>query len=430
MQSNMTTNMLFVKTLSPRFHQKHLEIVVVLKGTIKVHKLDRIEVCSEGEFVIINKNITHWFESAGAYILVSKINLSQFRHIYKKIDYVEFYYLKQSVDSDLKKRLNAIIIDCVIKNFIYHNYYHNQKESFLNENQLMSTLYSFYRLNSFRKDDDDEYISDELIDRYYYVVEYVNRHIHEKISVDDILKHVYMNATYFSQFMKKTGGLGFKEFVSYIKFAKVVQCLVKDHLTMTQIAAKVGMTDMKSFYNSFKKYLHMSPSKWRKSISGLTDCYIECFDDLIFNNFIYKYNIINHHENTITKSYKTLLEYQLQKINLQGIQMRIEPFKDMKADNCHHYQVYKNFTLLARKALELGIKMDFIIPVHFLKLNGQENLLKSLLFEHTHLYSPQDLKYWSITLLAKDKNELRKAKYLKKDLYRISKNLIINIDIY
>ena len=49
----MVTNMLFVKTLSPRFHKKHLEIVVVLKGTITVHKLDRTEVCHEGQFVII-----------------------------------------------------------------------------------------------------------------------------------------------------------------------------------------------------------------------------------------------------------------------------------------------------------------------------------------------------------------------------------------
>ena len=429
MKSNMITNMLFVKTLSPRFHKKHLEIVVVLKGTITVHKLDRTEVCHEGQFVIINKNITHWFESAGAYILVSKIDLSQFKHIYEKIEYVEFYYLKQSVDDDLKKRLNAIIVDCVIKNFIYRYYFHDMKENFLNENQLMSTLYSFYRLNSFRKDD-DEYISNELLDRYYYVVEYVNRHIHEKIIVDDILKYVYMNSTYFSQFMKKTGGLGFKEFVSYIKFANVVQCLVKDDMTMMEIATKVGMTDMKSFYNSFKKYLHMSPSKWRKSISSLTDCYLECFDDLIIKMFIHKYDIINHYENTITKSYKTLLEYQMQKTNLQGTQMRIEPFKDMKPDHCQHYQVYKNFTLLARKALELGVRMDFIIPVHFLKLYGQEKLLKSLLLEHTRLYSPQDLKFWSITLLAKDKNELRKAKYLKSDLYHISKHLIINIDIY
>lgn len=425
----MTTNMLYVKTLSPRFHEKHLGIVVVLKGTITVHKLDRTEVCHEGQFVIINKNITHWIESEGAYILMSKIDVSQFKHIYEKIEYVEFYYLKQSVDHDLKNRLNAIIIDCVIKNYIYHYYIPNEKENFLNENQLMSTLYSFYRLNSFRKND-DEYISDELLDRYYYVVEYVNKHIHEKIIVDDILKHVYMNSTYFSQFMKKTGGLGFKEFVSYIKFEKVVQCLVKDNITMMEIATKVGMTDMKSFYNSFKKYLHMSPSKWRKSISSLRDYYLECFDDYILKMFIHKYNIVNHCENTITKSYKKLLQYQVSKTDLQGIQMCVEPFKDMKIDKHRHYQVYKNFTLLARKALELGVRLDFVIPVNFLKLYGQENLLKNLLLEHTRLYSPQDIKLWSITLRAKDKNELRKAKYLKNDLHRISKNLIINIDIY
>ena len=428
MDTNMITDMLYVKSICPHYHENLLEIIVVLKGTITIHKLDRTEIVSEGQFVMVNKNITHWIESKGAYILVTKIKLDRFKHIYDKIEYVEFYYLKESVDRDLRERLNAIIIDCVVKNFVYQVFRIDQMDSFLNDNQLMSTLYSFYRLNSFRKID-DEYVSNELLDIYYYVVEFVNKHVHEKVIVDDILKHVYMNSTYFSQFMKKIGGLGFKEFVSYVKFSKVVQYLIGEELTMTEIAAKVGMTDMKSFYNSFKRYFRISPSKWRKSISYMKNDYIQCFDDQIFKTFLHEYNIVNHHINTITRAYKRLLKYQMDKMNLKGTNMKIEPFADMRDYNQKHYQVYKNFSLLIRKADELGVKIEFIVPVRFLKRNGQENLLRCLLLENTRIYSPQDLKKWSISLLVNGKEELNKAKKIQKSLYEISKNFIINIDI-
>lgn len=428
MKSKITTEMLFVQSLAPHYHENQLEIIVVLKGTICIHKLDRTEIVKEGQFVMVNRNITHWIDSAGAYILISKVNLKEFKHIYDKIEYVEFYYIKENLDKDLKQRVNGVIVDCVIKNFIYHYFRFDERECVFNENQLMSTLYSFYRLNSFRKDD-DEYVSDELLDRYYFVVKYVNKHIHEKISVDDILKHVYMNSTYFSQFMKKVGGLGFKEFVSYAKFTKVVQYLIIDRYTMAEIASEVGMTDMKSFYNSFKKYYHMSPSKWRKSISNLKDQYICCFDDQVFKDFIHKYNIINHQMNTITKSYKILLEYQMNKIDLKGMQMKIRPFEDIKDYNKRYYQVYKNFNLVTKKADELGVKIDFIIPIHYLMDKNQENLFKNLLIENTKMYSPHDLKKWGFILLAESEFEIKKAKKIKELCDQNLKNTVISIEI-
>lgn len=428
MKSNMSTKMLYVKSLSPHYHQNELEILVVLKGTIHMYKLDRMEVIHQGQFVMVNKNITHWLKSNGAYVLISKIDLKRFRHIYEKIEYVEFYHIKETIDTDLKQRLNGVIIDCVIKNFIYQNFQIANQEITLNENQLMSTLYSFYRLNSFMKED-DEFVSNELLDRYYHVVEYVNKHIHEKIVVDDVLKHLYMNSTYFSQFMKKVGGWGFKEFVSYVKFTKVVQYLISGELTMTEIASEVGITDMKSFYNSFKKYFHMSPSKWRKSISHIENEYIYCFDDQILKEYIHKYNIANHQINTITKSYKTLLEYQMNNVDLNEVKMFVRPYDDMKDYNSKYYQVYKNLTLLIKKADELGVKIDFVIPIHCLKDEEHENLLKNLLIENTKLYSSHDLRKWEITLLAESKSDIEKAQNIKESFKQILKNNIVNISI-
>lgn len=426
MGTHMKTKMLYIKSIAPHFHENEFEIIVVLKGTICIHKLERQELVSEGQFVMVNRNITHWIESQGACVLCSKIDLRYFKHIYDKIEFVEFYYMKENTDDDIKQRINGIIMDCVVKNFIYLNYDLDKKENTFNENQLISTLYSFYRLNSFRKND-DEYVSDELLDRYFYVIKYVNEHINEKISVDDILKHVYMNSTYFSQFMKKVGGWGFKELVSYVKFTKVVQHLISEKLTMSEIAAEVGITDMKSFYNSFKRYFHMSPTKWKKINSQYQDNYMICFDDKILHDFLHKYNIVNHQENTITKVYKKLLEYQIKKANLKGTKMIVNPYEDMEPFNQKHYQVYKNIVLFFQKAEELGIKVEFSIPIHCLKNKEHENLLYNLLIENTKIYTSSELKKWNIILVANSKVDIEKARKILNHIMNISKSIPVSI---
>lgn len=429
MKSNMTTEMLYVKSIAPHYHEKELQIIVVLKGMIEIHKLDRKEIINEGQFVMVNRNITHWIISKGAYILSSKINLKNFKHIHEKIEYVEFYHIKESIDRDMQHRLNNIIIDSVINNFICQNFQPESYDDSLNENQLISILYSFYRLNNFIKLDDDEYVSDELLDRYYNVVEYVNEHIHEKIVVDDILKYVYMNATYFSQFMKKVGGVGFKEYVSYTKYVKIIQYLINDDLTMSQIASKMGITDMKSFYSLFKKYYRMTPAKLKKTLSGIKNDYICCIDDQILKDFLHDYNIVYHQMNTITKAYTLLVEYQKNKIDLKGLKMRINPYRDMKDYNKKHYQVYKNLTLLIKKADELDVNIDLIFPMHHLMDKKQENLLYNLLLEYVKLYSPHDLKKCQMIFLVKSVFDIDKAKKLKDSLQNISKNLKIGIEI-
>ena len=40
MKSNMTTEMLYVQSIAPHFHENELQIIVVLKGTIEMYKLD------------------------------------------------------------------------------------------------------------------------------------------------------------------------------------------------------------------------------------------------------------------------------------------------------------------------------------------------------------------------------------------------------
>ncbi|MGN1181877.1 MAG: hypothetical protein ACI4SR_02640, partial [Faecalibacillus sp.] len=152
-----------------------------------------------------------------------------------------------------------------------------------------------------------------------------------------------------------------------------------------------------------------------------------CFDDKILHDFLHKYNIVNHQENTITKVYKKLLEYQIKKANLKGTKMIVNPYEDMEPFNQKHYQVYKNIVLFFQKAEELGIKVEFSIPIHCLKNKEHENLLYNLLIENTKIYTSSELKKWNIILVANSKVDIEKARKILNHIMNISKSIPVSI---
>ena len=179
------------------------------------------------------------------------------------------------IDRPLKVGLNDMLREIIINTYFFKykiNGFDDAIKQTFNELTLVSMLFSFYQLNMHLKPK-EEYPSEELLRRYYAVVEYVMAHIHEKITVEDVMQHFFMNNTYFSQFMKKMGGVGFKEFVQYRKIILIEGYLLDETLSMVDIASQMGIYDMKSFYNSFKRYFKHSPKTWRDQMKLIKDDY-------------------------------------------------------------------------------------------------------------------------------------------------------------
>ena len=90
-ENRVKSTMLYVQTIKPHFSESNLEIILVLKGSITIQKVERVVTVNEGEFTLINRYIVHSIQSEGAYILSAKIRLSEFRDIFDKMEYVRVY---------------------------------------------------------------------------------------------------------------------------------------------------------------------------------------------------------------------------------------------------------------------------------------------------------------------------------------------------
>ena len=124
MENRVVTKEMFVKQTKLHHHKDDLELVLVIKGEIHLHKVERMVTLKENEFALVNRDVPHYINSdEGATVLLTHIRLSKFIDIFDKMEYVEFITLEElnCIDNPLKKRLDSIVIDFIINYGIYPN---------------------------------------------------------------------------------------------------------------------------------------------------------------------------------------------------------------------------------------------------------------------------------------------------------------------
>ncbi len=428
MNTRMKTEMMFVRSTKPHYHEAELEIILVLKGEINVHKIERKITLKEGQFTFVNRRIVHYITSSGAYILSTKIRLDQFRECFERIEYVEFMSIDEQTELNrpLKQRHNAIVIDSLIKDYLLRDLPSQAQEKIFNEKQLVSFLFISYQLTSNVKKD-DEYLNHEMTARYYQIVEYISKHIHEKITTEDILQEVYMNSTYFSQFMKKVGGVGFKEFISYRKIILINILLLNESYTLTEIADLVDISDMKTFYLNFRKYFKTSPAKWREALMRIEDDWQTIENRSILDDFIIRYHINRHRENSMSKYYRFVSKCRENGISLKDTEIMINPYEERLERSDKDYQAYKYSGALFNLIKVMDAKLVLAYPVKALDDADEEELTIQSLKYFSITHGINEMKKWRILFQAGNAHELEYARRLEQRIYQEVGGLNIKI---
>ncbi|WP_088104842.1 response regulator transcription factor [Halalkalibacter urbisdiaboli] len=92
---------------------------------------------------------------------------------------------------------------------------------------------------------------------------YVETHIHEKITMEKVAQHLYLNPSYFSRIFKKETGDTFIDYVNRAKIEKAYHYLVESNNTVEDIASRLGYDNTSYFIKLFKKYTNKTPAEYR-----------------------------------------------------------------------------------------------------------------------------------------------------------------------
>ncbi|MBE5783592.1 MAG: helix-turn-helix domain-containing protein [Clostridiales bacterium] len=99
-------------------------------------------------------------------------------------------------------------------------------------------------------------------------IQYINLHAIEGPQLGDVAEKMCVSANYLSALMRKETGITFHEHVLEAKMAVARSMLADPRVLVEEVARAVGYGNYISFYNAFKRVVHMTPTEFRNQMAG------------------------------------------------------------------------------------------------------------------------------------------------------------------
>lgn len=96
-------------------------------------------------------------------------------------------------------------------------------------------------------------------------VRYIHSVLPGDITLQEVAAKVHLNPSYLSQLFKQQMKINFIDYVLEHRMEKAKQFLSQTTLRVSEIAERVGYSDLAYFSNAYKRITGMTPSEYRKS---------------------------------------------------------------------------------------------------------------------------------------------------------------------
>lgn len=90
-------------------------------------------------------------------------------------------------------------------------------------------------------------------------------HLYDDITLEEISQQTFYSKTFINGIFKKSIGLPIMKYYSMMKIHEAKKLLRQD-MTIAAVAAKLGFESPTYFTKVFKKYAHMTPTEYKKSV--------------------------------------------------------------------------------------------------------------------------------------------------------------------
>lgn len=128
----------------------------------------------------------------------------------------------------------------------------------------LSELLLFLMRHSVMNEEDPEILNSKDAD-ILLATKYIYKNFRNPLTLDEVSSVASLSPTYFSKKFKQTTGMGFKEYLNFVRLKHAQAALLTTDNTITDIALEYGFNDSNYFKDLFKKVYGKSPREYRKS---------------------------------------------------------------------------------------------------------------------------------------------------------------------
>lgn len=108
---------------------------------------------------------------------------------------------------------------------------------------------------------------DEYLLRFHTLLEYINHHHHEPITLRCLSSLVGISTFRISHFLRDRLGISFKEYLQHIRFEHALKELKNSSLSIAEIVRNCGFSDAKYLNALMKEKFHITALKYRSIMS-------------------------------------------------------------------------------------------------------------------------------------------------------------------
>jgi AraC-like DNA-binding protein/mannose-6-phosphate isomerase-like protein (cupin superfamily) len=251
----------------PWHNHKEVEFLAILKGNLGVQSKHNYVVLGPGDVMVLGASQPHRSHKPNAddhHYIVFQIDLGKhfdqstmpylscFSEHTEPLDNLNYIF---SSNNAVKQEAHDFIMD------IFHESQRRTRGYEIAVSAAIKRLLLLMLRNDSRgvlKDTEET----DLV-RFRPVLDYIDTHLDEKISVEEVCALLNLSYHYFIKYFKKTMGLSFVEYVNYKRIKKAELLLLTSDLNIMDVSCEVGITNMAQFYKLFKRHNGCSPREFK-----------------------------------------------------------------------------------------------------------------------------------------------------------------------
>ncbi|MDT0645578.1 AraC family transcriptional regulator [Zunongwangia sp. F260] len=250
-------------------YHEQLELVVVLKSTGTRFVGDSIEKFSQGEIILLGKNLPHMWLNDKAYFAEGSglkaeavavhfkqeflghdfFNIAEMKHIGQLFEKarrgIKFRDKNEEIISEIMKMVELDDFERVLKMLQVLNLLSKSRNSVL--------LSSSGFLNSFHQSDNNN------LDKVY---SYIFNNFKKSVSLEDVSEIAHMNPAAFSRFFKRVSRKTFSRYLNEIRVGYACKMLLEQKYSITDICYESGFNNLSNFNRQFKAITNYSPTEY------------------------------------------------------------------------------------------------------------------------------------------------------------------------
>ena len=245
------------KPLLNMHHHSTYELYHLVKGQREYFIEDRFFMVSEGDFVLIPRNVFHRTQGEGGLRYLVHFSDSFLRRFFTEetvkglLGQIPFVF---RAESGLQEQLQELLSQLLAE-------YDREKQ---NPDELKLSGY-LYRILFLMANGTNLYVPHAYTDeRITGIIQYVNENYNRITDISQVAEHFFISKYHLCRFFRKNLGIPLMTYLNTIKITEACNKMQQGCSNMTQIALDCGFNSSSYFCKVFKKERGISPSEYRR----------------------------------------------------------------------------------------------------------------------------------------------------------------------